>query len=86
MTKVKYVDHMPQIQIEVLNNKVDLDHPCHNCVTYISNGYHGGPNELSGWRKGYENGEHCKQCDNKRFYLTEEGQAIMDLVKRHIGS
>jgi len=85
MATVTYVERMPQVQIEVLNNTIDLDHPCYQCVeSSDGHNYYGTePRETTGWKKGYENGEHCKMCNNTRFVLTEEGQAIMDLVKRH---
>lgn len=85
MATVTHVERMSQIQIEVLNNNIDLDHPCYTCVESSSghNYYGSEPLETIGWKKGYENGEHCKRCNNTRFELTEEGLAIMDLVKRH---
>ena len=79
-------DEKEQIQIEILNNKVDLDYPCWQCVeSYDASGYCGpdGPQRISGFKEGHENGEPCEYCDGKRFQLTDEGEAIMNLVRRH---
>lgn len=85
MAKPKCPKREPQIQIEILNNKIDLDYPCWNCVEHTSGHGYGyeEPQEICGYKKGYENGEHCARCNNTRFELSEEGQAIIDLVKRH---
>ena len=76
-------DDKEQIEIEILNNMISLDHPCSQCVESFSSSYYRGPDSISGYKKGYQNNEHCDLCKNIRFGLTDEGKAIMALVKRH---
>ena len=75
-----------QIQINILNNTISLDYPCSKCCeAYVTMGYTGyqDPLEISGFKIGFQNGELCPACNNTRFTLTNVGQAIMDLVRRH---
>lgn len=74
-----------QVVIDILNNQVALDSPCYHCTdvnTY--RGYddnspltHCGPIDHAAEFKD------CEWCDNKRFILTDAGEGIMDLIKRH---
>jgi len=81
------MSHKEQIQFKVLNNNiVELDYPCYNCVeSYNLRSYYGPfePRQVGKFKPGFENDEHCDECNNSRFLLTEEGQAIMHLVRRH---
>jgi len=86
----KYFDHnerLPQIQIKILNNTIDLDYPCYTCVDSTDgHGYgHDEPREIIRFKKGHGKDVKCEHCDDKRFVLTEAGgEAIMALVRRHI--
>ena len=63
------------IWINILNNPVDLDRECWCCDK-------GQKTPEANFLN--KNGI-CTECKGKGFMLTEEGEAIMDLIKRHGG-
>ena len=62
------------IKIKILNNEIELDDECWCCE-----GSSCTPSES--WRN--EDGT-CQICNGTGFKLTGQGQAIIDLVARHI--
>ncbi len=64
------------IEIEILNNAIPLDKECWCCnkgqTTPKENFF-------------LDNNGACTECKGKGFILTEEGKAIMNLIKRHGG-
>ena len=60
---------MEEIAIWIMNNKIALDERCWSCD--------GGRKEPS-----IMDGEIC-MCGGKKFILTDAGESIIDLVKRH---
>ena len=71
-----------QIQLDILNNTIDLDQPCWVC-TNSRRGYGNDAYEVYSLKDDYKNGEECDTCNNIRFVPTDEGEAIMALIKRH---
>ena len=59
------------IKLKILNNEVDLDCRCWACD---------GDKPDETWKN--EDGS-CSKCNGTGFQLTDAGDAIMDLVKRH---
>lgn len=64
-----------EIYVEILNNKVYLDRECWNCVK-------GQPLKDDTF---FDEFGVCEICKGVGFELTESGQAIIDLMKRHGG-
>lgn len=63
------------IVLKILNNLVSLDTGCWNCART------GRANEKNTYRM--DDGS-CEICKGKGFQLTDEGEAIIALVKRHL--
>lgn len=82
MAKIWSIDENEEIIIKVLNNEVGLDYPCWKCTDYGKPSYPKGPRQIYSINEGHEK---CSRCDNKRFVLTDAGEAIMALVQRHGG-
>ncbi len=72
-------DEKEQIQIKLLNNTIDLDQLC-GCVESSRGYYRDEPDTVCKIKKGQED---CDYCEGRRFTLTSEGQAIMNLIRRH---
>lgn len=67
---------MAENKITILNNDIVLDASCWNCDG--TGKLHDATNP---WR--LDNGD-CERCKGKGFQLTDEGEAIIALVKRHL--
>jgi len=57
------------IKLPILNNSTVLDYKCWNCV---------------GTGKDKESKEVCGWCKGMGYILTDAGEAILNLVKRHV--
>lgn len=67
------------ITITLLNNDISLDRICWVCeggkIKYSKKARHQGF-----WVDGA-----CDMCKGKGYILTEAGQGVIDLIKRHLG-
>lgn len=77
-------DEKESIQIKILNNAVSLDRPCWKCTRTDAIWASEGALRITELEEEFENGEHCSVCNNRRFTLTDAGEAVMNLVKRHL--
>jgi len=64
-----------RISIIVLNNASDLDKPCWNC-----SGGQADPKKNSPF---WTDEGVCEICDGVGYELTDAGEAILKLIKRH---
>ena len=62
-----------EITADILNNKENLDEKCWVCES-VKEG-----KDMSNWM---EDGV-CVHCNGTGFQLTDLGQSIIDLIKRH---
>ncbi len=60
-----------QITMEIMSNDIDLDEPCWAC------------NELEKPALGVDESEKCSLCHGIGSLLTNNGQAIIDLMTRY---
>ena len=71
MSKHKELE-LPPISIDILNNNVKLENECWCCSDTEKEPM-------------YKNDDGtCEKCGGTKFVLTDAGEAIINLVKRHI--
>ena len=76
-------DDKEQIRITLLNNKIELDCLCYNCTEHFSF-WNDQPATVTLTEEFKSGVKHCDICDNVRFIPTEEGLAILHLMRRYV--